>query len=105
MKNLDVCNIDEELSGISNEIENRKQSRESQHMGVYYIRQRTTDRVIEPFYCYLPLGGQVDAFLELLDNFQREAIKKFVERERREPREEYLWIREEISSKVNIFKI
>lgn len=81
-----------------------KSSSELQHMGVYYIRQKTAEqkRIIQPVYCNVPIGPQVDAFLQSLAISQREAIKKFVERERCEPREEYLWIRENSTMKVII---
>lgn len=65
-----------------------------QQMGVFYVRY--ADRRVLPAYCHRPIGAAADAFIrDAMTERQRECVRKFMERERADEGESFLWFRDE----------
>ncbi|KAH7725396.1 Protein H04M03.12 [Aphelenchoides avenae] len=71
--------------------------------GVFFLRY--PDRRILPIYCERPLGIQVDAFLKSIPEKYKDRMKKFVDKEKPDDQECYLWIQEEGTSKTTVVSL
>ena len=70
-------------------------------MAVFFIRY--SDQRVLPVYCHQPTGGQADAFIQAMSEKHKEALRKFLEKERPEEGECYIWVREDATLKVRYY--
>uniref|UniRef100_A0A915DCB7 Uncharacterized protein n=1 Tax=Ditylenchus dipsaci TaxID=166011 RepID=A0A915DCB7_9BILA len=74
-----------------------------QHMAVFFIRY--SDHRILPIYCHQPIGSQADEFIESLSDKHKDCIKKYLEKEKPDDGEAYLWIREDATMKTTVLSL
>jgi hypothetical protein len=72
-------------------------------MGVFFIRY--PDMRILPIYCNRPVGILADQFLQSIADKHKEKLKKFLEKEKPQDGEYYVWIREDSTMKTTVLSL
>ncbi|KAE9556561.1 hypothetical protein FO519_000255 [Halicephalobus sp. NKZ332] len=86
------------------EVEDETASETDEHqIGLFFVRN--SDGRTVPMYCHQPVGEEADQFLQNIGNRYKERLKKFIENEKGEESEHYVWIKTDFSGKTTILSL
>uniref|UniRef100_A0A7E4V1Y0 Neur_chan_LBD domain-containing protein n=1 Tax=Panagrellus redivivus TaxID=6233 RepID=A0A7E4V1Y0_PANRE len=101
-KHSEDCELGPSTSNIET-LPSSEEHGDSSQTGLFYLR--TSEKRSMEAHCHQPVGTEADHILESIGNRYKERLRRFIENEKPEEGEHYVWIQSEVSGRTTVLSI